>query len=252
MDSDGYFIATAMSEQPPVASAPSSEVVPSTAADGTVNLGQLAGQQRAVYYALLEKDLALQGKGSLMAQMYLGAIIVKQQVGNPDRFPLAAHGLRELMEKIPRYLDVPVAQGGGMTDRVTTVSAKWRATSKHKEGTNNYSKKLREFIVVVEEFVSWFERQHSSRRERAGHLLDRLDQRKVKLPGPIKDAHASEWNSCHKFFEEVSHHGCQPTRDEFNAYVDIFERFLLDRFKPRTFEDQSVLKAIIEEGERNA
>jgi hypothetical protein len=79
-----------------------------------------------------------------------------------------------------------------------------------------------------------------------------LDHRKLKLPKPIKDAHISEWDSYDRFFQGVSHHGHIPTEDEFNGYLESFERFLLDRLKPRTFDDQSVLKAIIEEGERNA
>ena len=39
--------------------------------------------------------------------MYLGALMVFDQGGNPDRLALAAHSFRELMEKLPRYIDVP-------------------------------------------------------------------------------------------------------------------------------------------------
>jgi hypothetical protein len=60
----------------------------------------LSGQQQTLLIALNEKD-------PKAAKMYLGALHVFQQRANPDRLALAAHGLRELMEKLPKYVDIP-------------------------------------------------------------------------------------------------------------------------------------------------
>ena len=60
----------------------------------------LAGQQQALLTALIEKDPHL-------GVMYLGGLHVLRQEGNPDREALAAHAIRELMEKLPQFVDVP-------------------------------------------------------------------------------------------------------------------------------------------------
>ena len=49
---------------------------------------------------------ALRAKDESLARMYRGPIAVLAHVGNPDRHPQAAHSLRELMEKMPKLLDV--------------------------------------------------------------------------------------------------------------------------------------------------
>lgn len=69
-------------------------------------IAALTGQQRALYEALLDLGSAAKDENPRMAKMYFGAVLVLRQIGNPDRLALAAHGLRELMEKMPRFLDV--------------------------------------------------------------------------------------------------------------------------------------------------
>jgi hypothetical protein len=56
-------------------------------------------QQLALYEALGERAEEL-------ARMYIGALIVLANPDNPDRLPQAAHSLRELMEKIPKYKQI--------------------------------------------------------------------------------------------------------------------------------------------------
>jgi hypothetical protein len=131
-----------MNKKPPTRSKPTSGIVPPTTDEGAVNLGRLKGQQRAAYDALLQKDLALKAKNSKMAQMYIGSILVLQQVGNPDRFALAAHGIRELMEKMSRYLDVPVPQGAGEAVRKEIMRA-MEIRGEAKSGSCQFRKKTR-------------------------------------------------------------------------------------------------------------
>jgi hypothetical protein len=55
----------------------------------------LPEQQLALYKALLRKH-------DVLAQMYYGAIKVLTDIDNPERYALAAHDMRELMEKLPK------------------------------------------------------------------------------------------------------------------------------------------------------
>jgi hypothetical protein len=59
----------------------------------------LSGPQRRFYEALADQD------GDLAA-MYEGAIQVKEIAYIADRFSMAAHNLRELLEKLPIYIGV--------------------------------------------------------------------------------------------------------------------------------------------------
>ena len=71
--------------------------------NGQLTLLQLSAQQRALYEALAEQDKRLAG-------IYLGSLLVLSQLENPDSLALAAHSLRELMEKLPKYRDLPAAK----------------------------------------------------------------------------------------------------------------------------------------------
>jgi len=61
---------------------------------------ELSGRQRSLYEALADKSDDL-------AAMYQGALQVLQAPSTVDRFAMAAHNLCEVMEKLPRYIDVP-------------------------------------------------------------------------------------------------------------------------------------------------
>lgn len=61
----------------------------------------LNGRQRAV-------EAALGRKSAELVAYCLGALGVIGHEANPDRLAHAAHGLRELMEKFPKYVDVAV------------------------------------------------------------------------------------------------------------------------------------------------
>ena len=66
----------------------------------------LSGQQRSLLLAFERLDPKL-------ARMYLGALRVLADEANPDAMPLAAHTLREIMEKLPESLDVPLKASAG-------------------------------------------------------------------------------------------------------------------------------------------
>lgn len=59
------------------------------------------GPQQSLYEALIAKS-------SELGSIYIGALMTLERRDNPDRLAQAAHGLRELMEKLPKYLDLPI------------------------------------------------------------------------------------------------------------------------------------------------
>ena len=61
-----------------------------------------------------------------------------------------------------------------------------------------------------------------------------------------------KWERIRDFFVAVCHHNKQAEEGEFGQYLDELERFLLDRVRPRTFDDFSAIDRLIEEGESDA
>ncbi len=102
------------------------------------------------------------------------------------------------------------------------------------------------------EFFAWFEVEHPTRNQRITKILRGLDHLKTPRPKPIEELRIEEWDRCHEYFELVSHHTHTTTFEDFVSWFTALECFLLDRLRPRTFDDHTELDKIIKEGEANA
>jgi hypothetical protein len=112
--------------------------------------------------------------------------------------------------------------------------------------------RLRNFLSKCQDFFTWFEAGYATRREQAARLLRRLDPLALPLPGPIEELQVEELQRHREYFEGVCHHIVDAQPDDFSSWQSAFERFLLDRLIPRTFEDHAHLDEIIREGEQDA
>ena len=211
----------------------------------------LSGRQLALYRALGKKDHQL-------ASMYLGALSVLKQASNPDRVAQAAHGLRELLEKLPRILDMPVeSKLPNMKEKIRLLQKSWSRAKSDSEWLKNPTNSasvdgpIRKFLVDSETFFSWFDTDHLTRKQQATRVVRSLDPQKKLLPAPIEKLHVEAWEQYRDHFVLVSHHNVVETFDEFVKWMDGVEGYLLDRLVPRTFEDFTSLRTIIGEGEVN-
>ncbi len=209
----------------------------------------LTGQQHALLVALDQKDPDV-------GMMYRGALHVLQS-SNPDRFALAAHAIRELMEKLPKYLDVPARgaaskSGPSLTVKVRELKAQWTWLSDEEIAVGEISIRLRNLLGDTRAFFAWFEENYRTRRSETAAALRALDGTRRYLPAPIEELKVKHWAICNEFFQAVSHHGKRCTEMDFLGYLGDLELFLLDHLRPRTFEDFASLDAIIDEGEKDA
>lgn len=219
---------------------------------------ELSGQQLVLYKALVKKN-------QLVAKMYLGALSVYQQNINPDRLALTAHGLRELMEKLPRHLDMPLAaqpsvvtKRPSMKEKVKALLQDWKKAKKNSKCFDKQSWSgeidghLQKYLTQSEEFSQWVEADHPTRKQQTGKVLRRLDPQSRPLPPTIEDLRIKEWDQCHDYLEGVSHHNPDAMPEEFGRWLDVLEGFLLDSLCPRTYDDRSTIDEIIREGEPDA
>lgn len=209
---------------------------------------QLNGQQNALYLMLDKKDTEL-------SKMYLGALYVLNQKQNPDRLSLAAHGIRELLEKLPKIVGI-TPQKPDLVDRCKKLANKWERDALQSEclieGTFNgkIDRKMQLFLVQAAIFFKWFSGRPSRRDERT-KMMRALDSIPINLPKPIEKIRTDELAEYVGYFNGVSHHTNAASDIEFSKYLYHVERFLLDFLQPRTFEDLSNLDAIIKAGEED-
>lgn len=203
--------------------------------------------------ALMEE---LYRRGSLLGVMYQGALSVLADGENPDRLTLAAHNLRELMNRIPDYLGVETKDlKVRMGDKVTPLAAAWEQTcngSSARRGPKEWGGKidgsLAKFLVDIEEFFEWLLEHRPKRRAVVGKTLRELDDASVPLPEPIQELRITEWQKYYRYFVAVAHHS-SAMEDEFGAYLYSLEMYLLHQLRPKTFEDIEEIDVLIREGE---
>lgn len=213
---------------------------------------RLSAQQQALYNALLAKDQGL-------TNMYYGALMMLDNNSNPDNLALAAHGMRELMEKISVFVDVQIrAQKESLKGKVLELENFWTATLiktkcyKSEKWMGQIDEPLSKLLERLYTFFEWFIKHHPRRRAEIIATLQGLDNSRSKLPEHLEKLNVQTWDDMRDFFQAVSHHGKFTTAEEFSLRLNMLEKFLLDRLYPRTFADINVIDEIIREGESDA
>jgi hypothetical protein len=207
---------------------------------GRPEVVEVSGRARQLWEALSDIDEQL-------GHMYLGALDVLQHHANPDRLALVAHGVRELIEKLPRFLDVPSTEnrGPGIREQARSLVAaweKWGPSVVDGGGMlTSFGEKLLGKLADFCEGVGG----DPTRRQAATAAISRLDLNPLKLPPPIQDLHIAEWSEIEGFFIGVAHHTRPTDNEELEQYLAALERFLLDRLRPRTFEDFAAIDELL-------
>lgn len=209
-------------------------------AQGRPEVVELSGRARQLWEALSDIDEQL-------GHMYLGALDVLQHSANPDRLALAAHGVRELIEKLPRYLDVPAIEnrGPGIREQARSLAAAWeRVGPSVLDGNGVLTPSGEKMLGKVAEFCEGVA-SDPTRKQAKIAAVSRLDLNPLKLPPPIQELHVSVWSAIEGFFIGVAHHTKATDDDEIEQYFAALDRFLLDRLRPRTFEDFAAIDALL-------
>jgi len=209
----------------------------------------LAGQQLALHSALVKKNTGL-------SNMYLGAHIVLRQTNNPERHIHAAHSLREMIEKLPLYLEISEKKKGpSLKDKCITLKRCWKnkalRSNAHHAGQfkGEIDSFLEAFFKDITEFLKWFDNDNPSRNEERKQLLRELDGYDLPMPNTIEKNRTKQFSDFQNYFTRVSHHNKMVDIGEFDSYLYHFEFFLLDIFVPRTFENHEAIDDVIALGE---
>jgi hypothetical protein len=212
----------------------------------------LAGQQLELYGTLREWD-------ERAGEWYRGALVALSNPNNPERFVHAAHSIRELMKNLHNFIDAPVqADGAKLGDKFTALSSKWEkareASACHTDDVwdGPIDRHLRRALAVIDSTVAWYRTNRVTWKETSLTVIRQLDVSQRPLPPSLETARFAEWDALLNYFIAVCHHGRATDETEFSTRLYAFERFVLDRAKPKTSSEQATLDQLIAEAERGA
>lgn len=209
----------------------------------------LKGHQLALLKALKEID-DNHSEPFSVADMYYGGLSVLADEKNPERIVLSAHCFRELIEKLPLTFDIPIPHhSGNMGEKVNILKIKWEGTLKkldcnsENEWKGEIDQPLKQYLDSSRDFFQWHKEHRLTRTERPKQLSRKLDPSDDPMPSKLENIEAKTWIMHHSHFDGVSHHTLLP--EDYPSWIEHFERFLLDRLKPRTFNDQAEIDKIV-------
>jgi hypothetical protein len=212
---------------------------------GDEPLVELEGQQRAI----AEQDETL-------ASWYYGARVALATRGNPEDLVHAAHSIRELMNNLHTVAEVPAKrEEGRLGDKFDAMAGKWEKGKRNSkcfgdEGwTGEIDDAARRAFAAVDDAIEWQQENRPRWKETHRSTIRGLDVSQRALPSWIEDKFVELWDQLRTYFIDVCHHRLATDADEFASALDTFERFVLDRLKPRTFAEQQTLDDLIREAE---
>jgi hypothetical protein len=199
---------------------------------------------------------SLARRSAKLAKIYRGGLAVLFDEQNPCRFELAAHCMRELMEKCPLLIGSDVlSSGDGMKNRLGPVRQAYLTVARD-QGFNESSSlagvegPLRAVLMELARFFKWQDDNRPKAEKRIAETLATLSGPGPSLPVDISDNEVNRWMEADDYFHMVAHNRQDTVnRDEFLRHMTFIESILLRRLQPRAVAGHDALDALIQEGE---
>lgn len=206
----------------------------------------LSARQRAFQQML--KEL----RDGRLAEWYMGALTVLSQESNPDRFAQAAHSIREILEKLPDEMALPIPKSPAtLGDRVNSLKAKWKRVKRQPEDITPDNGRLTGFFDNLNDFFADFDNPFSTRKEVARIIQDELDPLGASMPRVLREERSNDWVALRNYFVDVCHLKTIPEPRVFLANIAAVEAFLLDLASPTSVDNQAQILELIQEAEHD-
>jgi hypothetical protein len=202
--------------------------------EGLINFGPKDGPQR-------------------LGAIYEGTLVRLADTAAPDGATYAAHGARELMEKLGWQVndDTP-EQRGSLGDRASEIEDACgiavRALSPERAlwiGAE-LGPEILAVMDAVEHMIKWKQSHTVSRRNHASLMVDFSIGR---IPGHLQADKRKQWMGLRDFFTNVAHHrtvdGRQQTLADVAERFSGLEDFLHARWAPQTVRDFGEIDALL-------
>lgn len=209
----------------------------------------LSSTQLALHRALLEI-----GDGTLSA-IYYGGLLVLADPANPDRFALAAHNFRELLNHLPKHLgfdtaaftdhlDPKILNLSQLLDRLPV-----QASDARDDRADDLNAGIHKFLNEARDFFLWYKNLKPRKSEITSRTLRSLDPAAASFPPHLEDRLIKDWRDFNDFFASVAHHNRTPDPDKYGQWLQGLESFLVRRLRPQTFQDLREIDELIRQAE---
>lgn len=200
---------------------------------------------------LLEQLLAVD---PCLHDWYLGALFVLNDESNPDRIALAAHGLREVSDRLMRLAGVEKQNSLG--NEVTGLHGKWvkvksDAASCAGSCATHVSVQLRGFLDELDKVLDNHVRFLPTRKTQILTAVEKFDVNDRIATGGAAKSTQDLWFRLHTFFNNCGHHG-KTDLSELKVNLGEFESLLIDLRLPSPSGDLSMIDEILAEAEADA
>jgi hypothetical protein len=193
-----------------------------------------------------------------LSRIYLGGLVVLADDDNPCRYELAAHSLRELIEKSPLLTNGQAFAGGDtVANRLGPLKKVFLAMSQNQRldvlvSFDAIAGPLRALLSELAKFFEWQDLNRPNAAKRAAQHLNELSGAGPPPPSDFFEAEVAGWMAADDYFKKVAHNRVDNVdRDEFLRHMNFIESTLLRRLQPRSVEQLDEIDALIKEAEND-
>jgi hypothetical protein len=205
---------------------------------------------------VLLRELLLKKTTPRLTAYYWEAIRALREADDEIRYSIAGHALREMQNGLPHYLNVPEV-AGGLGEFFGWLRDAWQSLISSRAGNEagelwvetTIDPALGRFLEALDDKIETYSAAYPRRRDMHQSALTRLDPGLGQTPDTVQKVVVRTWMRLQDTFNSATH---SSNPEEFEAAVEAFEDFLIDRLAPRTFEKQAAIANLVREGEGRA
>ena len=202
---------------------------------------RLSGSQLTLYQHLAGMDQDLGDK-------YSGAVLVLSY-SHVERIPQAAYSMRELMDRLPAHVGLPLSKPADLGSQVQGLRDQWnRVKGDADDGVGDITRRLRRFLRSLGAFFEGFQHRSPRVQARTARLMRELDPARQSLAGPLEQDLVKRWMDLFDDFNSILH-GRVVEAGIVESLIAEVEDVLLNFLSPSAVEHRELLEALVQEGE---
>lgn len=203
---------------------------------------------------------ALKTTNHNLGEAYESILNVLNANNIPDNIRMAAFAIRELLNKLPDYINAPFKKNTDkLGDLTARLKAKWESQKikacLEVTWLEFHIEQIKNFLIECRDFFQLNDEIHASRKEKAIATSRTLNTKysEENLPEHLEETIATQWNEFLDYFNGVAHSEYGSTdKDFFTSRVSNLEEFLIGILEPNVFESMHDIDEIIKSGENDA
>lgn len=209
-----------------------------------LTLLELTSQQQGVLEVLRDKETDKYP----LSEWYLGALYALSNHHNPDRISQAAHSLRELLEKLPRVVQVMDVQAScsfkGLRHELYKRFLKDKEDYKEEWSGKEINPHLSN---TLKQFGDYLERdQQPTRKEQMQTVITGSDPMVHQFSDSIRKKKQEVLHELWRALEGFAHHKRESNLETFMLSLNTLERMIFDLLAPITAQDQKEIQLILD------